>query len=125
MLTDVLLSSLRTWAENNPCVLRLWVFGSAVKGKAEPNDLDIAIDVKPEGNDCCSYISRIARPYLWKRWKKQLDGLCPLDVQLCLYSAANKIVLASVAEASILLFTKPATQVEAIPRAGALKLVNC
>lgn len=38
---------LRRWAEENPYIERLWVFGSYVNGKAtRKSDLDIAVEIK-------------------------------------------------------------------------------
>jgi hypothetical protein len=35
------------WAEHNPCVREVWLFGSRAKGNPKKNDVDIAIYLTP------------------------------------------------------------------------------
>lgn len=40
---DKILSPLKKWAQSKPEIMELWIFGSVVKGKSNPNDLDLCI----------------------------------------------------------------------------------
>jgi predicted nucleotidyltransferase len=38
-------SVLKEWASSAPSVRRVWVYGNAAKGSANPNDLDVAVEL--------------------------------------------------------------------------------
>ena len=80
-MRDDWLDSLRLWASGNENVLELWLFGSRVKGTAQPNsDIDIALAfMPPTGND-----NWAAEAYAWHfdEWKAELKALLNWEISL-------------------------------------------
>ncbi len=70
--------SLRQWATSQAAVRRLWVFGSVVKGAADPSDLDIAVEI--DASDPTLF---------WidhgTQWQCELQALFPIKVDLVLF----------------------------------------
>jgi predicted nucleotidyltransferase len=91
------IAALQTWAEGEPLVTSVYLFGSRVKGKGRPgSDLDVAVLlVDRRGSE---------RQLDWSdnaaRWRAELEGRLPVRLDLHFYDSTSpgRIVEPQVAE---------------------------
>ena len=107
MLTKLLSNAIVTWATRYPAILRVWLYGSRVKGTARPDsDLDVAVEIH-------SHEFRGQAPYLWwmfesKAMKASLsEVLSPVKLDMQQYEQSALEVLTGVADHGILLYGPP------------------
>lgn len=90
MIEDALFSTiqtLRSWAESQPHVRRLWIFGSRLKGTQRvDSDLDIAMEVDPVGGDETAAVTWVAHR---QEWERALAMLTRYNVQLHEFDSTN------------------------------------
>ena len=74
---DRMISLLRQWAEENPCIGEVYVYGSYARGKARPNsDLDVAVRViRKRPGDSSVYTTYIAEAGEWEADLTQRLGI--------------------------------------------------
>ncbi|MGH2609551.1 MAG: nucleotidyltransferase family protein, partial [Tepidiformaceae bacterium] len=66
---------LRTWAERNPLVCALVIFGSYAKGTAQPgSDFDLAVVISPARDDTDAFTTWIASGDAWAGELRALLG---------------------------------------------------
>ena len=72
--------TLSDWAEHNPKVRRVWVFGSRAQGTHRPDsDLDIAVELEPVADSEETLLVWLANS---ERWRTQLQERISLPVDL-------------------------------------------
>ena len=72
--------TLSDWAEQNPKVRRVWVFGSRAQGTHRPDsDLDIALELEPVADSEETLVVWLANS---ERWRTQLQERISLPVDL-------------------------------------------
>lgn len=89
------------WAENEPLIRTVHVYGSVIKGCRHPDDLDVAVTlaVKDYGEITSLWIHKRSE------WEAQLQSKIGLTVDLQLDHDAPK-VRAGLEEASVLIFER-------------------
>jgi predicted nucleotidyltransferase len=68
-------TALGQWASSDPAVRRVWIFGSVAKGKPNPADLDVAVEL--EASDPTQYWMDHST-----QWRRELQALLPISLQL-------------------------------------------
>lgn len=106
---------LRQWAEANPYISKLWIFGSYAKGNAkDDSDLDIAVEIiipavrRDNENVLAVYISEK------DTWKKELQKLLSFEKVQIEYLDAKETptVKNGVQEANILAYCRTCMTIE-------------
>ena len=99
---------LTEWAESQPRVRRLWIFGSRAQGNARPDsDLDLAVEIEPVAD------SEETLPY-WmtcsERWQSELQRRSehPVDLDWFDPDGSTPRVARAIREGSILLYDRAA-----------------
>lgn len=91
MLEDTLfdaIHALRSWAENQPHVKRLWVFGSRLKGTQRvDSDLDVAMEIDPIGGDESAAVTWVVHR---QEWERALTTLTSYNVHLHEFDSSNQ-----------------------------------
>ena len=78
------------WAEADPRIARLWVFGSRANGTArEDSDLDLAVQVIPQRPEDESEYA--AFYFSYQQWERQLRMFVPFAVHLCHYWPSERV----------------------------------
>ena len=101
------------WAERQPRVRRLWMFGSRAKGNPRPDsDLDIAVEIEPVPD------SEETLPYwitCWERWQSELQRKTeyPVDLDWFDPDGSTQQVAQGLREGSILLYDRAIERPEA------------
>ncbi len=81
---------LSSWASSVPCVRRLWIYGSRIRGDNRPNsDLDVALEIDPNGNDETAEVSFISTA---SAWRAQLKPHIPFKLHLQWYDSEGSYV---------------------------------
>jgi predicted nucleotidyltransferase len=79
--------ALRSWAEGQRHVRRLWVFGSRLKGtQREDSDLDVAVEIDARGSDESAAVSWVGYRH---ECEQDLTGLTGFRVQLHPFDLAD------------------------------------
>ena len=74
---DRLSRIIRNWAEQDAEISKVYIFGSRARGEArDDSDLDVALEFKPEFNDCANWIMRA------KELRESLQPALPCQLQL-------------------------------------------
>lgn len=100
---------LEQWAERNPCILKLWIYGSYAKGiQTEESDLDIAIKISKMPHDTNVLATFICEG---DNWRKQLCELLNFKkVHLELVDEDTAAIKQGLDENSILIYCDEDTQ---------------
>ncbi|MGF6971209.1 putative nucleotidyltransferase [Paraburkholderia sp. WC7.3g] len=92
MIEDALfdaMRALRSWAETQPHVRRLWVFGSRLKGTHHVvSDLDVAMEIDAVGYDESAAVTWVAHHLEWERTLTPLTGY---KVDLNEFDSSNRM----------------------------------
>ncbi|MHB9028979.1 MAG: nucleotidyltransferase family protein [Candidatus Latescibacterota bacterium] len=75
------------WAESEPLVFRAYIFGSSLRGKPHPDDLDVAVEIVPK----IPY-KDVATTWFYEsdRMLKELQSRLPVLVDLVCYENWEK-----------------------------------
>lgn len=92
------------WAETQPLVLKVWLFGSRVRRTERPDsDIDIAVEIKPMPGDssACATFS-----FEGEDLKASIQALLPMAVQLEWYGGPSETptIHAGLQESSMLVY---------------------
>jgi predicted nucleotidyltransferase len=93
-----------TWAETEPLVQKVWLFGSRVRGTERPDsDIDIAIEIQKLPNDSCAWTTFV---YEKERLKAAIQARLPMPVQLEWYGGPieTPTIHAGLQESSIVVY---------------------
>jgi predicted nucleotidyltransferase len=66
---------LRKWAASASSVRRVWIFGSVAKGKSNPRDLDVAVEI--DASEPTQFWIDHA-----SMWRRELEAQLPITLQL-------------------------------------------
>jgi predicted nucleotidyltransferase len=76
------------WAETQPLVLKLWLFGSRVRGTERPDsDIDIAVEIKTRMGDSSAWTTFMFEADCLKA---SIQALLPMTVQLEWYGGPTE-----------------------------------
>jgi predicted nucleotidyltransferase len=108
MNVDVLIKVISSWASNLPHRVRIYFYGSQIKGTSNhESDYDLAIEFLD---------SWIDRTLTWMdyhySWESQLSKITHVKVHLTLYVDENVNVRKYVNEGSVIIFESPETDDE-------------
>ncbi|MGH9459920.1 MAG: nucleotidyltransferase family protein [Vicinamibacteria bacterium] len=103
---DLAKNRLRTWAEGNPLVRALLIFGSYAKGTAQPgSDLDLAVVISPARGDADAFTTWIACGDAWTGELRRLLGFDRVQLEwLDVDGGETPTVAAGVDEARIVVY---------------------
>lgn len=79
---------LREWARNNPCIRRMYIFGSRAMGDERgDSDLDVAVEISPLPDD-----SNASATWMFENetWVNELQPLLKYKLHLVLLEPNNK-----------------------------------
>ena len=98
--------TLVSWAQITPCIRRMWLFGSRVKGTHRPDsDLDVAIEIDAHGNDETPFDSWIGEAATWKAQLQPRVGVA-LDLEWFDPHGSTPRVQTALAESAILIYER-------------------
>ena len=104
MEIDDIMGKVREWAESQTLILRVWIFGSRVRGTARTNsDIDIAVEVLKKPSDSGSFTT-----FAFERHKLkdllQFRMTIPVDLQWYGGPIETPTIHAALQESSILVY---------------------
>lgn len=104
MEIDDIVEVVRGWAESQPLILRVWIFGSRVRGTARINsDIDIAVEVLKRPSDSGSFTTFVFERHKLKD-TLQFRMTIPVDLQWYGGSIETPIIHAALQKSSILVY---------------------
>jgi predicted nucleotidyltransferase len=99
------IETIRRWAELQPIIKRVWLFGSRVRGTETPDsDLDIAVEHGALPGDSDAFTTALCE---MKKWRSQLQPIVSMTIDLQSYvPGGTPTIEAGLKESSILLYEK-------------------
>lgn len=99
------IAAIREWARSQPYVVRVWLYGSRIKGTHdEGSDLDVAVEHEAEPGDDSAYASGISQRKKWQKEIQQATELC-MDVQ-CYVPGKSEVVASGLSESGIIVYER-------------------
>ncbi|WP_434032700.1 nucleotidyltransferase family protein [Cupriavidus sp. a3] len=101
---DEIRSIVAAWAETQPLVVKVWLFGSRVRGTERPDsDIDIAVEVRRQPGDTSAWTTFIFEK---DGLRASIQSLVPMPVQLEWYGGEveTPTVHAALQESSMLVY---------------------
>lgn len=101
---DEIQSIVAAWAETQPHVVKVWLFGSRVRGTERPDsDIDIAVEVRRQSGDTSAWTTFIFEK---DGLRASIQPLVPVPVQLEWYGGEveTPTIHAALQESSMLVY---------------------
>ncbi len=77
------IDTIKSWAESQPIITRVWLLGSRVSGRERPDsDLDIAVEHDAQATDSDPFTTAICE---MENWRAQLQAHISLTIDLQSY----------------------------------------
>lgn len=94
------------WAETQPLLLKVWLFGSRVRGTERPDsDIDIAVEVQTLPGDSSAFTTFMFEK---RRLEVAIESILPMSVQLEWYGGPEETptIHAGLLESSMLIYER-------------------
>jgi hypothetical protein len=109
VLLRPLADAIASWALQKPIVLRVWIFGSRVRGNChDQSDLDIAVELDRTAFKGSDSSHGMATWFLQtESWPREIQSLSPYRVDLQQFIPGRTATIeAAIAESSMLIYEK-------------------
>lgn len=104
MKVELLKEIIKKWAESEPLIKEVYIFGSRARNDYRENsDIDIAVKIEKRPNDDSPLATWF---YEGNNLKNRLSKLLPYELQLEYLDNKTKTVLSGIKESSILVYKK-------------------
>lgn len=104
MKVELLKEIIKKWAESEPLIKEVYIFGSRARNDYRENsDIDIAVKIENRPNDDSPLATWL---YEGNNLKNRLSKLLPYELQLEYLDNKTKTVLSGIKESSILVYKK-------------------